>query len=500
MASFTELVNGMKTAFRSGKTKSYEWRRQQLEGVLKLMDENREEITDALKKDLHKPKLEAVVFEIDFCRNDLIETMNNLKEWMKPEKVKKSLANFMDTCYIQKEPFGVALVIGAWNYPIQLTIMPMVGAIAAGNCVLLKPSEVSWNTAQLLEKLIPKYLDNDCVKVVNGGVAETTALLKERYDYVFYTGNTFVGKIVMKAASEYLTPVTLELGGKSPVYVDKNCDLKAVANRLMWGKTCNAGQTCIAPDYVMCTKDVQEQLIQSMKTTLGEFFPDDPSKSESYGRMVNSRHFQRVKKMIDSNQDSIAIGGDTNEKDNYISPTILKDIKFTDAAMNEEIFGPVLPIIPVANEDDAIEHIVSGEKPLAMYVFSNDNTVKDKFRNSTSSGGLVINDTMMHAGVMTLPFGGVGNSGMGAYHGKLTFDTFSHNRACLERELKMESLQSIRYPPYTQRKMGNIRWATTKKLKGRSFMSYVPFFVIGTIAAYVIKVFGLHNKLPFFNE
>ncbi|CAG2209840.1 Beta-apo-4'-carotenal oxygenase,Aldehyde dehydrogenase family 3 member B3,Aldehyde dehydrogenase,Aldehyde dehydrogenase family 3 member B2,Fatty aldehyde dehydrogenase,Aldehyde dehydrogenase family 3 member B1,Putative aldehyde dehydrogenase YwdH,Aldehyde dehydrogenase family 3 comG,4,4'-diaponeurosporen-aldehyde dehydrogenase,Aldehyde dehydrogenase family 3 member H1,Aldehyde dehydrogenase family 3 member I1, chloroplastic,Aldehyde dehydrogenase, dimeric NADP-preferring [Mytilus edulis] len=338
MASFTELVNGMKTAFRSGKTKSYEWRRQQLEGVLKLMDENREEITDALKKDLHKPKLEAVVFEIDFCRNDLIETMNNLKEWMKPEKVKKSLMNLMDTAYIKKEPYGVALVIGAWNYPIQLTIMPLFGALAAGNCVLLKPSEVSWNTAQLLEKLIPKYLDNDCVKVVNGGVAETTALLKERYDYVFYTGNTFVGKIVMKAASEYLTPVTLELGGKSPVYVDKNCDLKAVANRLMWGKTCNAGQTCIAPDYVMCTKDVQEQLIQSMKTTLGEFFPDDPSKSESYGRMVNSRHFQRVKKMIDSNQDSIAIGGDTNEKDNYISPTILKDIKFTDAAMNEEVF------------------------------------------------------------------------------------------------------------------------------------------------------------------
>ncbi|XP_071120404.1 aldehyde dehydrogenase family 3 member B1-like isoform X4 [Mytilus edulis] len=475
MASFTELVNGMKTAFRSGKTKSYEWRRQQLEGVLKLMDENREEITDALKKDLHKPKLEAVVFEIDFCRNDLIETMNNLKEWMKPEKVKKSLANFMDTCYIQKEPFGVAMVIGAWNYPIQLTIMPMVGAIAAGNCVLLKPSEVSWNTAQLLEKLIPKYLDNDCVKVVNGGVAETTALLKERYDYVFYTGNTFVGKIVMKAASEYLTPVTLELGGKSPVYVDKNCDLKAVANRLMWGKTCNAGQTCIAPDYVMCTKDVQEQLIQSMKTTLGEFFPDDPSKSESYGRMVNSRHFQRVKKMIDSNQDSIAIGGDTNEKDNYISPTILKDIKFTDAAMNEEIFGPVLPIIPVGNEDDAIEHIVSGEKPLAMYVFTNDNTVKDKFRNSTSSGGLVINDTMMHAGVMTLPFGGVGNSGMGAYHGKLTFDTFSHNRACLERELKMESLQSIRYPPYTDKNLNVIGWLSKKNPKKGGFFSFLGF-------------------------
>lgn len=490
----------MRTAFRTGITKTYEWRVKQLEGLLKLLDENREEIAQALNKDLHKPKLEAHVFEIDYCRNDLIETINNLKEWMKPEKVKKTMLNLMDTCYVQKQPFGVALIMGAWNYPIQLTVMPLYGAIAAGNCVVLKPSEVSWSTAQLLEQLIPKYLDNECVKVINGGVEETTDLLKERFDYIFYTGNTVVGKIVMKAASQYLTPVTLELGGKSPVYVDKDCDLKAVANRILWGKTCNAGQTCIAPDYVMCTKEVQEELIQNFKTSLGNFYPDDPSRSDSYGRLVNGRHFQRVKKLIDSSTDNIAVGGDTNEKDNYISPTILKDVKFSDPAMQDEIFGPVLPICPVKNEDEAIDHILNGEKPLSMYVFSNDKKVKDKFRNSTSSGSLAINDTMMQAGVMSLPFGGVGNSGMGAYHGKLTFDTFSHNRACLERELKMESLQSMRYPPYTQKKEDTIRWVSKKKLKRKSLWSFVPFFVIGTLAAYFIKMFGLHNRLPFLQD
>ncbi|CAG2184580.1 Aldehyde dehydrogenase family 3 member B3,Aldehyde dehydrogenase,Aldehyde dehydrogenase family 3 member B2,Fatty aldehyde dehydrogenase,Aldehyde dehydrogenase family 3 member B1,Putative aldehyde dehydrogenase YwdH,Aldehyde dehydrogenase, dimeric NADP-preferring,Aldehyde dehydrogenase family 3 comG,4,4'-diaponeurosporen-aldehyde dehydrogenase,Aldehyde dehydrogenase family 3 member H1,Aldehyde dehydrogenase family 3 member I1, chloroplastic,Aldehyde dehydrogenase family 3 member F1 [Mytilus edulis] len=344
-----------------------------------------------------QPPFEAF-FEIDQCRNDLIDTINNLKEWMKPQKVQKPLVNLMDKALIQKQPYGVVLIIGTWNFPIMLTLMPMFGALAAGNCILLKTSRISWSTSKLLEHIVPKYLDNDCVKVVNGGTGETTDLLKERYDYIFYTGNTSIGKMVMKAASQYLTPVTLELGGKNPVYVDKNCDLRAVANRILWGKTINAGQTCIAPDYVMCTKDIQEKLIEAMKITINDFYQDDPSSSDSYGRLGNERHFQRVKQIIDSSKDNIAIGGITNEKDNYVSPTVLKDVKFTDPAMLEEMFGPVLPIIPVNNEDEAIKHIVNGEKPLAMYIFSNDKKVKDKFRNSTSSGGLVINDTMLHAG------------------------------------------------------------------------------------------------------
>ncbi|XP_071120405.1 aldehyde dehydrogenase family 3 member B2-like [Mytilus edulis] len=492
MANCTEIVKGLKDAFRTGKTVSYEWRRQQLGGVLKLLDENKEEIMKSLKQDLHKPPFEAF-FEIDQCRNDLIDTMNNLKEWMKPQKVRKPLVNLMDKALIQKQPYGVVLIIGTWNFPIMLTLMPMFGAFAAGNCVLLKTSRISWSTSKLLEHIVPKYLDNDCVKVVNGGTGETTDLLKERYDYIFYTGNTSIGKMVMTAASQYLTPVTLELGGKNPVYVDKNCDLRAVANRILWGKTINAGQTCIAPDYVMCTKDIQDKLIEAMKVTINEFYQDDPSSSDSYGRLGNERHFQRVKQIIDSSKDNIAIGGITNEKDNYVSPTVLKDVKFTDPAMLEEMFGPVLPIIQVNNEDEAIEYIVNGEKPLAMYIFSNDKKVKDKFRNSTSSGGLVINDTMLHAGVMTLPFGGVGNSGVGAYHGKLTFDTFCHNRACLERELILEGLQSIRYPPYTQKKIQIIQRVTQKKLNHSPFKSPFSVLVIGMIvAAFLLQMFALY--------
>ncbi|CAG2209843.1 ALDH [Mytilus edulis] len=428
-------------------------------GVLKLLDENKEEIMKSLKQDLHK--------------------------------VQKPLVNLMDKALIQKQPYGVVLIIGTWNFPIMLTLMPMFGALAAGNCVLLKTSRISWSTSKLLEHIVPKYLDNDCVKVVNGGTGETTDLLKERYDYIFYTGNTSIGKMVMTAASQYLTPVTLELGGK--IYVDKNCDLRAVANRILWGKTINAGQTCIAPDYVMCTKDIQEKLIEAMKITINDFYQDDPSSSDSYGRLGNERHFQRVKQIIDSSKDNIAIGGITNEKDNYVSPTVLKDVKFTDPAMLEEMFGPVLPIIPVNNEDEAIKHIVNGEKPLAMYIFSNDKKVKDKFRNSTSSGGLVINDTMLHAGVMTLPFGGVGNSGVGAYHGKLTFDTFCHNRACLERELILEGLQSIRYPPYTQKKIQIIQRVTQKKLNHSPFKSPFSVLVIGMIvAAFLLQMFALY--------
>ncbi|XP_063401712.1 aldehyde dehydrogenase, dimeric NADP-preferring-like [Mytilus trossulus] len=486
MANCTEIVKGLKDAFRTGKTVPYEWRRQQLEGVLKLLDENKEEIIKSLKKDLHKPPFEAF-FEIDQCRNDLIDTMNNLKEWMKPHKVQKPLVNLMDKAFIQKQPYGVVLIIGTWNFPIMLTLMPMFGALAAGNCVLLKTSRISWSISKLLENMVPKYLDNECVKVVNGGTGETTDLLKERYDYIFYTGNTSIGKMVMKAASQYLTPITLELGGKNPVYVDRNCDLRAAANRIIWGKTINAGQTCIAPDYVMCTKDIQGDLIESMKITINDFYKGDPSSSDSYGRLGNERHFQRVKQILDSSKDNIAIGGITNEKENFVSPTVLKDVKFKDPSMQEEMFGPVLPIVPVNNEDEAIEYIVNGEKPLAMYIFSNDKKVKEKFRNCTSSGGLVINDTMLHAGVMTLPFGGVGNSGVGAYHGKLTFDTFCHKRACLERELVLEGLQSVRYPPYTQKKIRIIQMVTKKTLHKSSFMTITYFLVIVMIVAAIVS-------------
>ncbi|KAL3841735.1 hypothetical protein ACJMK2_019840 [Sinanodonta woodiana] len=360
MANYTELVSGMCQVFRSGKTKKFEWRFQQLTKMLNMLEENRDKFYEALKKDLNKSIMEASMTEVNFCRNDLVYCMNNLSEWVKPEKVKKNLINLMDTCYIKREPFGVVLIIGAWNYPVQLTLLPMIGAIAAGNCVVLKPSEMATATAELLEALLPKYLDNECIRCVNGGVPETTALLAEKWDYIFYTGNSAVGKIVMQAAAKHLTPVTLELGGKSPVFVDDSCDLSVVANRILWGKCTNAGQTCIAPDYILCKKETQDTLVEAMKKTLREFYPNDPVNSPDFGRIINDRHFQRIKKILDNlGGGKIALGGETDETQRFIAPTILTDVKFSDPIMQEEIFGPLLPIITVKNEDEAIDFILN---------------------------------------------------------------------------------------------------------------------------------------------
>lgn len=485
MANFSGLISGVRAAFQTGKTKSYEWRWQQLNGLVRMIDENRQELTKALYGDLHKPSMESHIFEIEFCKNDAINAMNNLKKWMKPEKVKKGLLNIMDNCYIHREPFGVALIIGAWNYPFHLSILPMIGALAAGNCVILKPSEVALSTAQLLEKILPKYIDNECVKVVNGGVKETEALLSEKFDYIFYTGNSVVGKIVMQAASKHLTPVTLELGGKSPVFVDRHCDLNVVAKRLLWGKCANAGQTCVAPDYVMCTKDTQKELIEKLKLALKEFYPDSPSASKDYGRIINERHYKRVLRLISAGGE-VAIGGELNESDKFISPTVLSDVKFSDQIMQEEIFGPVLPIVPVADDKEAIQYINSKDKPLAMYIFTNDKKVKQNFLQNTSSGAFLVNDTMVHGGVITLPFGGVGNSGIGSYHGQFTYETFCHKRACLEKDQRLETVNSIRYPPYSDRKLSIIDWLLKKKVKK---FSVLPFILVSALCAVLFKIF-----------
>ncbi|KAL4224793.1 Aldehyde dehydrogenase 3 member B1 [Mactra antiquata] len=486
MADYSKIVEGIRKVFKSGRTKDIEWRRGQLMAMLKMLDEHRDKFIGALKTDLNKSRFESSVMEVDFARNDLISCLNSLASWVEPEKVSKGIINIMDKAYIRKEPYGVALIMGAWNYPIQLTLCPMIGAIAAGNCIVLKPSEISAASAKLLEDLMPKYFDNECIRCINGGVPETTALLKERWDYIFYTGNSMVGKIIMRAAAEHLTPVTLELGGKSPVYVDNDVDLGIVANRIMWGKCTNAGQTCIAPDYIMCTKQTQDALVEKMKSTLNNFYPDGPAKSEDYPRIVNDRHFQRVKKLM-TGSGKVAIGGDSDETQRYISPTVLTDVKFADPIMQDEIFGPVLPIVPVRNEDEAIQHILDGEKPLSMYVYSQNQSLVDKMTESCSSGGFVSNDCLLHAGVPTLPFGGVGNSGMGAYHGQFSFNTFSHKRACLEKKLKMEGVNSLRYPPFTSKKENSVAWLTKKKLKSGS-SSLIAYFIFGTIFAVILKI------------
>ncbi|CAG5116347.1 unnamed protein product, partial [Candidula unifasciata] len=479
------IIKDLRASFASGKTRTYEWRIAQLKAVVRLLQENEAQIAAVLYKDLHKSRIEGELMETSLCLNDAIDSINSLQEWMKPTKAAKGSIFLMDSAYIMKEPLGVTLIIGAWNYPVQLVILPLIGAIAAGNCAVLKPSELAEATATFFAETIPKYLDTNSFRVVTGGVPETTALLKERFDLIFYTGNSAVGKIVMRAASEYLTPVVLELGGKSPAYVDRNIDVDLVARRLAWGKFCNAGQTCVAPDYVLCPPEVQDSLIASLKTVIKDFYTEDPKQSDSFGRIINERHYQRLQKLKKSS--TIAFEGEDDEKDKFISPTILKDVKLTDPAMQEEIFGPILPIVPVQNHLEAIEVINSREKPLALYVFTNNKNMVQDFKDKTSSGGLLVNDTVVHAGLTTLPFGGVGNSGIGAYHGKHSFDAFSHNKAVLEKSLAFDQINNLRYPPYTDKKYSWVSWMMKKKIKKTGFSALFPFVVMGAMFAFFFK-------------
>ncbi|XP_066299739.1 aldehyde dehydrogenase family 3 member B1-like isoform X1 [Branchiostoma lanceolatum] len=478
------------------KMKSVEYRHEQLRALLRCIDENVDRWTEALRKDLHKSKMECLVMEVNYTRNEVICHLNNLDEWTKPEYVKKELLQISDECYIQKEPLGVVLIIGAWNYPVQLVLCPLIAAISAGNCAIMKPSELSEATAALIEELLPKYVDKDCFAVINGGVKETTELLEQKFDHIMYTGNSNVGKIVMAAAAKHLTPVTLELGGKSPCYVDKNCDVEVAARRIAWGRFVNSGQTCIAPDYVLCPSENQERLLKGLQAALEEYFGKDPKESEDYCRIVNQRHFQRVKTMIDKTKGSIAIGGDSDEKDLYISPTVVKDVQPTDALMEGEIFGPVLPIVTAETADDAVRFINSRDKPLALYAFANDKKVVRDIAQRTSSGSFCGNDTMMQMSLATLPFGGVGPSGMGSYHGKFGFDAFSHKKAVLVKALAMEKVNNLRYPPYTEKKMSWINWLSAKKVKSRGgIFSFLSFTVIMTILAVLIKVLTVMTYL-----
>ncbi|XP_078680191.1 aldehyde dehydrogenase family 3 member A2-like isoform X1 [Branchiostoma floridae x Branchiostoma belcheri] len=470
------------------KMKSVEYRREQLRALLRCIDENMDRWIGVLKKDLHKPKLECLGMEVNYSRNELIVHLNNLDEWTKPEYVKKDLPQISDECYIQREPLGVVLIIGAWNYPVMLILCPLIAAISAGNCALLKPSELSEATAALVEELLPKYLDKDCFAVVNGGVKETTELLEQKFDHILYTGNSNVGKIVMAAAAKHLTPVTLELGGKSPCYVDKDCDIDVAARRIAWGRFVNCGQTCVAPDYVLCPSQNQDRLLKGLQSALEEYFGKNPKDSEDYCRIVNQRHFQRVKGMIEKTKGSVAIGGDSDEKDLYISPTVVKNVQPTDALMENEIFGPVLPIVTAESADEAVSFINSRDKPLALYAFANDKKVIRDIIQRTSSGSVCGNDTMMQMALPTLPFGGVGTSGMGNYHGKFGFDAFSHKKAVMVKALAMENVNSLRYPPYTEKKLSWISWLTAKKEKRRGgLFGFLPFAVIMTILAVLIR-------------
>jgi len=444
-------ADALRAYFETGATKPLSWRLSQLDALEHFLMEREQDIEDALRADLRKPPTEAFTSEAGIALSELRLTRRKLASWMKPERVRTSKIAMPGRSYIYREPLGVALIIGAWNYPLHLVLVPLIGAIAAGNCAVLKPSEVAPNVSALIAKWIPKYLDRKAVQVVEGSVPETTALLQEKWDHIFYTGNGTVGRIVMAAAARHLTPVTLELGGKSPCIVDESADLNMAAQRIVFGKFFNAGQTCVAPDYVLVHDHVHDALVNRMSSAIREFYGDDPKQSPDFARIVNERHHARLTRLLDDAD--VVTGGENDVSDRYIAPTILKNVKEDDAVMQEEIFGPILPVISVPSVDSAIAFVNRRPKPLALYLFGRDKDVHDRVLAGTSAGGTTINHIWLHLGVDQLPFGGVGESGMGAYHGRLSFETFSHRRAVLKKPLLPDP--PLLFPPYSARKL---RW------------------------------------------
>ncbi|MGV9341346.1 aldehyde dehydrogenase family protein [Streptomyces sp. NPDC003688] len=429
-----DTVARLRNTFRSGRTKSVEWRTEQLRRLRAMLTEHGADLAAALQADLGKSATEAHRTEIDFTIREIDHTLEHLEEWLRPEPAPVP-AHLGDdaTAWTQYDPLGVVLVIAPWNYPAQLLLAPMVGALASGNAVVAKPSELAPATSAALAELIPAYLDTDAVAVVEGGIPETTALLAERFDHIFYTGNGTVGRVVMRAAAEHLTPVTLELGGKSPAFVDRDTDLDVVADRLARGKFLNAGQTCVAPDYVLTDPETAPALEAALVRAVEGIYGTDPAASPEYGRIINERHFDRLSGLLDSGR--VAVGGESDRTDKYIAPTVLADVEPEAPVMREEIFGPILPIVTVPDLDAAIDFINDRDKPLALYVFTESGTTRDRIAAETSSGGLGHGLPLAHLTVSDLPFGGVGESGMGNYHGRYSMDTFSHRKAVLSKPL-----------------------------------------------------------------
>jgi len=440
MDSIPNTLNTLRTHFNTGITKPLAYRQRQLAGLKRFLKECTEEIEDALYEDLKKPSLETRLTEIDFLLTELRLAQKKLASWMKTKRVSTPIMAQPGQSYIYPEPYGVALIIGPWNFPLQLLLGPLIGAIAAGNCVILKPSEISAKTSELLAEKLPHYIDSDTIQVIHGGVPETTALLAEKFDYIFYTGNSNVGKIIMQAAAKHLTPVCLELGGKSPCIVDKNTNIPAAAQRIVWGKFLNAGQMCVAPDYVLVDASIEEELIKEMKKSISQYWGPDPKASPHYGRIINENHYRRLRNLLVAHGE-IAAGGEVDDTSCYIAPTILRQLPNDALIMNDEIFGPLLPIIPFHHMEEAITYINEHPKPLALYLFTNEEKVKKQIMEQTSSGSICINHVILQLTVPGLPFGGVGASGMGAYHGKASFDTFTHYKSIFKKPISFDFLQ-----------------------------------------------------------
>ncbi|MBO0323209.1 aldehyde dehydrogenase [Muricauda sp. CAU 1633] len=439
-----DIVKAQNDFFATQKTKAVAYRKQFLKRLKQEIIAQEDAICEALYADFKKPKFESLATETQLVLAELSYTLKNVERWSRPEPIEASWTNFPSKDWIQPEPFGKVLIISPWNYPFMLTLAPLVGALAAGNTAVLKPSELSPHTSRIISEIIQKVFSPEYVSVVEGGVEDSQALLAEKWEYIFFTGSTQVGKIIYKSAAEQLTPVTLELGGKNPCIVDDTASLKLAAKRIVWGKFINAGQTCIAPDYILVHKKIKERFVEALKQNITDFYGEDIQKSPDFARITTEKHYQGLKGMLQG--ETLLFGGTCVDSEKYIEPTLVDTPKMNSALMEGEIFGPILPIIPYETEGDLHHYISNYGKSLAFYLFSTDKKFQKKLLSQYSFGGGTINDTVIHISNKRLPFGGVGPSGIGGYHGKNSFDLFSHKKSIVKRGNWLDI--PLRYAPY----------------------------------------------------
>jgi aldehyde dehydrogenase (NAD+) len=449
----TELVQKQRDFFSGGTTIDVSFRIEQLDRLRTALQTHEPALTKALGADLGKPPVEAYSAEIGIVLADIAFARQRVARWARTRRVKNPPIHKYTKSFIHPEPYGTALIIAPWNYPVQLLLSPLVGAIAAGNTALLKPSEISSNTSRALAEMIADAFDPAYIACVEGGPETAAALLEQRFDYIFYTGSTTVGRIVMEAAARGPTPVTLELGGKSPCIVEDDVELVHTAHRIVWGKFYNAGQTCIAPDYLLVNRKIRDRLLAAVKDAITEFYGPDPRTTPDYGRIINDRHFDRLSGLLGRGR--VLVGGQKDKKQRYIAPTVIEGVSPDDPVMQEEIFGPILPVIEYDDLSGAIDFVNSRPRPLALYFFSRDRRKQRRVLTETRSGGVCINDTVIQITSPYLPFGGVGASGMGSYHGRASFDTFTHYRSVLKQTFLFDL--TLRYPPYRM-PQGFYRW------------------------------------------
>lgn len=453
--SIRKILQNQKHYFDSQVTRSYSFRREALKKLERLLKEHEEALIEALRLDLGKPRSEALASEVDFVGQEIRYALKNLKSWMRPKKVGTPLFAWMAQSRVYSEPHGNTLVIGPWNYPLQLLLTPVIGAIAGGNTVILKPSEIAHHTAEAIAKMMSAF-PSEHIAVIQGGVEVSEALLAERFNFIFFTGSTAVGRVVMSAAAKHLTPLVLELGGKSPCLIDETAPLRMTARRIVWGKFYNSGQSCVAPDYLLVKREIKGALIAELKSAITEFYGADPQKSADYGRIINGKHFSRLKGLLIPGEGKVVHGGESNEEEKYLAPTLIDEVKLDHALMSDEIFGPLLPILTYDTLDEALSIIHARPEPLSLYVFSKDKAFSEKVIHRIRFGGGCVNDTFFHLANDQLPFGGVGQSGIGAYHGRYSFDAFTHKKGILKRSLLFDP--ALRYPPTSSFGTSVLRW------------------------------------------